>query len=274
MKSTILFLGLTLFALGCGEKDQEKGMEFESELIVRQSAEEFESLTSEGASNGDPISFDKFIMRNDSVFLSVYYYGGCERHSFELVWNETFTSKTPSLTAFVLIHNDNNDDCREFIHETLAFSLSELSYPSGRRSVAATVFSAEATVTLIRTGYFNPPQDFQLGVVVQQSEECMVEVTGKSHFCKLNGKDLIVMELNDSISYDGLNYFTVFLFAAEMPEDQQDFVLEVGKKYMIGATTIPLPSEYYENLTSFSCSDEPIGALEVVRVNCISEINP
>jgi hypothetical protein len=204
MKITNLFLALTLLLLGCDEKDRDKGTEFESQLIIRESPEEFETLVAEGARHGDPVWFDELKMQNDSLYLSVHYHGGCEQHTFELVWNNAFTATTPSLTAFAIIHNAGNDECRELIYETLSFSLPGLSYPTQRRSVAVAVYSAESPGYSIKTGFYNPPQGFSFNSGFEGSDDCILEVTGQNFFCNSGDGDLIALALNDSVSYDGI----------------------------------------------------------------------
>ncbi|WP_162555878.1 hypothetical protein [Reichenbachiella versicolor] len=78
-------------------------------------------------SNGEKVS-DSFQMMDARIegtdlLVEVGYGGGCEPHSFELLWPEVITMIYPPQFNVILIHYANGDQCEAYLNETLTFDL-------------------------------------------------------------------------------------------------------------------------------------------------------
>jgi hypothetical protein len=74
----------------------------------------------------DTFSLNQISFYNDILSISVSYSGGCQDHSFELIWNEQFFESSAVQADLFLIHNNNDDVCEAYITEKLNFDISEL----------------------------------------------------------------------------------------------------------------------------------------------------
>ena len=60
--------------------------------------------------------------------LEVEYSGGCADHTYDLIGSEGVMKSLPAKRAIKLIHNSNDDSCRELISETIKFDIRPLAY--------------------------------------------------------------------------------------------------------------------------------------------------
>ena len=58
----------------------------------------------------------------------VTYSGGCKEHSFDMVGSQNISKSLPPIRQIRLIHNGNEDHCRELITRTLKVDLSDMAY--------------------------------------------------------------------------------------------------------------------------------------------------
>lgn len=62
-------------------------------------------------------------MEGDSLVVEVGYGGGCRVHAFELVRKAPMIRSLPPKWPLDLIHQANEDPCRAWVEERLAFNL-------------------------------------------------------------------------------------------------------------------------------------------------------
>lgn len=74
----------------------------------------------------DGVNVNKAIVDNDTLKLNVSYGGGCKEHEFKLFGSSSIAESYPPQAQVFLSHNANNDACRAFITEEVAFDLSPL----------------------------------------------------------------------------------------------------------------------------------------------------
>lgn len=60
--------------------------------------------------------------------IDVSYSGGCQEHDFKLYFDGNYMKSLPPKANFILVHNNQNDACREFITEKLQFDISKSKY--------------------------------------------------------------------------------------------------------------------------------------------------
>lgn len=60
--------------------------------------------------------------------LEVEYSGGCTDHTYDLIGSEGVMKSLPAKRTIKLIHNSNDDSCRELISETIKFDIRPLAY--------------------------------------------------------------------------------------------------------------------------------------------------
>lgn len=62
----------------------------------------------------------------DELEIEVHYGGGCEEHEWALCWDGEFMESEPVQARLDLRHDDRDDPCRAYLHDTLTFDLAEL----------------------------------------------------------------------------------------------------------------------------------------------------
>lgn len=67
----------------------------------------------------------------NTLSIIVTYSGGCKNHEFDLIGSAFITKSLPPSRGIKLIHQANDDDCRELITETLKFDIRNLAYQNG-----------------------------------------------------------------------------------------------------------------------------------------------
>lgn len=78
-----------------------------------------------------PASMSKVIINRaylseGSIALDVEYSGGCNEHSFDLIFNGVWMKSMPAKGTLYLAHNDNGDMCEALVEKTLYFNITEL----------------------------------------------------------------------------------------------------------------------------------------------------
>lgn len=87
----------------------------------------------------DRVTITKAFIEGDSLKLSVQFGGGCRQHEFSLVSDGKYMKSMPPRLNMYLEHKHNDDACRAFIHEDLAFDLSAIRYAAGNKLVLQVV---------------------------------------------------------------------------------------------------------------------------------------
>jgi len=65
-------------------------------------------------------------LEGNILSLDVEYSGGCKDHSFELVGSAMIMKSMPPKRTVKLVHNSNDDTCRELVSETIKFNIKTL----------------------------------------------------------------------------------------------------------------------------------------------------
>lgn len=63
---------------------------------------------------------------NNTLHMHVRYSGGCKDHDFELVGNHFIMKSLPPKSKIKLLHNNNDDHCRELVKDTLHYDISPM----------------------------------------------------------------------------------------------------------------------------------------------------
>ncbi|MFM7311362.1 MAG: hypothetical protein ACKOZY_12195 [Flavobacteriales bacterium] len=80
---------------------------------------------------------DAFEIKNvrvagDTLLVDVAFSGGCKSHAFEMSTNKQWLKSMPPQLHIDLIHQANQDQCRELVMGTLRFDLSGIRNPQSR----------------------------------------------------------------------------------------------------------------------------------------------
>ncbi|WP_157961121.1 hypothetical protein [Lutibacter citreus] len=75
---------------------------------------------------GDDYKINFVKREGDFIQINLSYSGGCQNHSFELIWDGKVYIDDPCHMNFILLHDGNNDDCEAYITETITINLDAL----------------------------------------------------------------------------------------------------------------------------------------------------
>lgn len=79
----------------------------------------------------DPFELNSAVITGDSLILSVSYGGGCRPHVFELLTNGMYAKSLPMQLSLYLKHQANEDMCRAYFTQRIAFDLKTIRPPQG-----------------------------------------------------------------------------------------------------------------------------------------------
>lgn len=65
-------------------------------------------------------------LEGNILSLDVEYSGGCEDHTFDFIGSAMVMKSLPAKRPVKLVHNSNNDTCRELVSETIKFDIRAL----------------------------------------------------------------------------------------------------------------------------------------------------
>jgi hypothetical protein len=117
----LAFVLLTL-SLGCnGKKKGAKTPKPEVKLVVAENG----FVEPE---NNAPFTVKSVKVKGDILNIEVEYSGGCEKHEFDLFFNGIYMKSMPPKAGLILVHKNNDDNCRQLITETLKFDLTPTRY--------------------------------------------------------------------------------------------------------------------------------------------------
>lgn len=63
---------------------------------------------------------------DDILQIKIEYSGGCEKHDFNLIFNEIWKKSMPPKITLFLEHKDGNDKCKALVSEVLKFDIKNL----------------------------------------------------------------------------------------------------------------------------------------------------
>jgi len=232
---TLLFSSLMFLVIfSC---DDNKMQSEDSQLILTRSETEFTgTLNGNPAGKGDSFNIQSFSIEGDSAFITITYAGGCNRHTFEVIWSETYIETYPPQTDLMLVHNANGDACKALITEKITFNISKLTGPIDYETVVVNVLNGHSPGGPAISGNWNPSDINVYNVVFPEGDLCQVEVTASTAICGAGLWENLWLALNDSVNagVEG-TYFKKWLQPVALSENIKNFKAVPGKKYLIGA---------------------------------------
>ena len=124
MIKNILIATVLIFSISCANSKRAKQKAMKEILPVVLT----DDFSSYARNNSETKILNAFIS-DSTLTLKVSYSGGCETHGFELIGSNMIQKSYPPIRGIMLIHNSNNDDCRELVEQELRFNVSEFKYP-------------------------------------------------------------------------------------------------------------------------------------------------
>jgi hypothetical protein len=130
MKYTTLLIFATLLLISCGNSKNAANSEKSDETENATPSAKKAILSQDIAKFRDTESYNikSINLQGNILELNITYNGGCANHEFELVGSAFITKSLPPKRIVQLYHHKNTDDCRELVHETLYFDISDLAY--------------------------------------------------------------------------------------------------------------------------------------------------
>lgn len=273
MKKALILLIWSVLPLTCTHDPGLDDSDLKSLVTLKGSYEEYsDAREGDPQLKSDPFVLNELITKGDSVYISVSYSGGCRKHTFEIIWNETFSNTVPPSTGLIVIHDANGDMCEAWITETLAFSFEDLSGSVSFDTVCVNILNGTTPSDSVSSGGYDPadstqyePGDYK--VVFPQGDSCQVEVTALRVICGAGLYDNLWFALNDSVNAGNDNfYFRKYLQPVALSDELKGFIPVQGKKYLIGAT-IQNEHSYGGVIICMAYS----GPSVPVRITCVSE---
>ncbi|MDH5598619.1 MAG: hypothetical protein OEY34_05820 [Cyclobacteriaceae bacterium] len=122
---TLIFI--PLFWYGCESKINAPEVG-NADLRVNYSQKLYDDIAAGKVS--DTLSTDLFTIKEVSIMdttllIKVSYSGGCNDHTFDLVWPEIITQQYPPDITVYLYHDSNGDSCEALLTKTLAYDFSD-----------------------------------------------------------------------------------------------------------------------------------------------------
>jgi hypothetical protein len=119
---------LLLVAATCKTSEQLKPEEDNSipQTSVIYTSELTQDMRSAGQS--EPLGIESVEITGNQMSVGVKYSGGCKVHDFKLIGHKMLSKSLPPIRSVKIIHNSNEDDCREIIEEVLIFDISNLAF--------------------------------------------------------------------------------------------------------------------------------------------------
>lgn len=266
MKTSLCIFLAILGIISC---ENNKMQTADSRLTLTRSATEYASAVNGTRENkGDPFTLRDFEIKGDSAFLTISYSGGCNEHTFEIIWSEFYTKTYPPGTGIFVVHNAHGDACKALITETLSFNIVKLTGPIDYESVNVTLHSGNPPSASSLTAIWYPSDINVYNVIFPEGDQCQVEVTAASAICGAGLWDNLWFALNDSINA-GIqgSYFKKWLQPVAVVEDLKNFRPVAGKKYLVGARI--QKDHPFNNVVI--CMAYP-GPSVPVKITCVTEL--
>jgi len=271
MKQYLTLLILAAAIIGCGKEPPDDDR---TALIITASYSDYlAALSNRSTENSDPFDLKSIVLKGDSVEITVGYSGGCRRHTFKIIWNETLSDTEPPETGFIILHDADGDMCEAYITETLAFSISGLTGNISLDTVYVNILNGCDPDDSTSSGGWDPSDstDYNDGsykVIFTESDECLVKVTASRVICGTGLYDNLWFALEDSVSTGIEGYFfRKYLQPVAIEISIAAFKPVQGKKYILGARIQKL-HDYLNVPVCLAYS----GPSVPVRIMCISDI--
>ena len=273
MKRFIFFFLITAAIFSCKNDPDDLNGTRSSEVILTVNQSDYsDAVQNRSSSKSDPFDLKDIVITEDSVKITVGYSGGCRKHIFEIIWNETLSSTIPSRTSLIILHNANGDMCEAYITETLVFSISDLTDKISFDTLYVGILNGWNPSDSISSGGWDPDDSTgnEVGdnkVEFTEGDLCQIRVTALKVICGTGLWENLWFALGDSISSGfGDYYFHKYLQPVAIEKSLSGFVPVQGKKYIIGARK----QEFHDYLSVPVCLAYS-GPSVPVKIMCIEE---
>lgn len=201
-----------------------------SRIILTKDLAAFNTADSNrSAVSSAPFDLNQITLTGDSVEVSVAYSGGCEQHTFEIIWNGVITGTNPPAIDLIIQHNANGDSCKAHITETLTFPLTALT---------GNVIVPDASLSVLNGGNASDSIVYHGNETAFNfigSDTCNTFVTARNAPCGWGLYGNLWFALDDSISAGVPGYFLhKYLQPVSISSNITGFVPVLGKRYKIG----------------------------------------
>lgn len=274
MKIYIFLLAIAATLFSCKENQDDPKDSGSSELIITASSSGYSDAASNRSPEySDPFELKDVIITGDSIKITVAYSGGCKKHTFEIIWNETLTVTTPPQTGLIILHDANGDMCEAYITETIAFCISDLSDTFSFDTLYVGILNGWSPSDSISSGGWDPADttgydNGSYEIDFPESDVCQVSVTALNAICGTGLYNNLWFALDDSISTGFENYyFHKYLQPVAIETSLSGFKPVSGKRYKIGAR-IQNEHDYMNIPVCLAYS----GPSVPVRIMCIEEL--
>lgn len=275
MKRSLSILLIIIAAMSCKDLRDEENTSGATEIIVTGSFSAYSyAASNRSTGTGDPFELKDVIITNDSIKITVSYSGGCRKHKFEIIWNETLSSTTPPQTKFIILHDANGEMCEAYITETIGFPTNELTATVSFDTLYVDILNGATPADSVSTGGWNPPDDDGNNddgykIEFTEGDVCVTKVTATKVICGAGLWDNLWFALDDTISAGiGGFYFHKYLQPVAIDKSIQGFVPVQGKRYVVGGRI--LKDHIYLSVPvclAYSGPSVP------VKIMCIKELN-
>jgi hypothetical protein len=271
MKPYLLILLLITAVFACRKESPDDDQS--AITITKSSSDYMDASINRSSENSDPFELISIVLKGDTVIITVAYSGGCKRHTFKIIWNETLSDTEPPQTGLIILHNANGDMCEAWITEKLIFSISDLADNISLDTVYVNVLNGSNPDDSTSSGGWDPTDTTgydggSYKVVFKESEDCLVKVTASRVICGTGLYDNLWFALEDSISSGYKDYyFRKYLQPVAIEKSLAEFKPVQGKKYVIGARIQQVHDYLYLPVClAYSGPSVP------VRIMCIKEV--
>lgn len=264
MKTPFYFLMMLLLLIFSACTNEAADDKASSRVIFTNDASAYAAIASDRSSiSSDPFDLKSIILKGDSVEVSVAYSGGCERHSFEVIWDGAVAKTNPPQINLFIKHHANGDGCEAYISEKLTFSLTALT-----ESIAY----PEVTFNVMNGGNIADSVTYkgdETEIRFIESDTCNVLVTASGIICGTGLYGNLWFALDDSIrAGSGNYYFHKYLQPVAISSNIKGFVPVAGKRYKIGGR-IDRGNYFPDVVMCLAYSGPSIP----VKIMCIKEVN-
>ncbi len=263
MKKEIVFI-IILFILPFSCTKENVNRHQSSKITLVKDAAAFAAAASDrSSSSSDPFELKNINFSGDSIDITLAYSGGCEQHSFTVLWNGALIGTNPPEFDLIIKHNSNGDACEAYITETISFALSDLGesviLPDASFSVMNGSDPADSVV------YSGTETEIKFA----ESDTCNTFVTARYAICGYGLFGNLWFALDDSISAGIPDYyFHKYLKPVAIIDNLKGFTPVQGKRYKIGGKI-----DYGDYFPDILMCMAYAGPSLPVKIMCIKEIN-
>lgn len=137
-------IAILLLIMGCKSTDNTTNTTDDTQMDQGKPKRKIQIKAQIGdAKEKDPVRINDVSIEGNTLFIAIQYTGGCKKHSFELIGDESIMKSLPPKRNITLVHDANEDSCEGLIKDMIEADISEL---------AATAYSG-SEIILILKGY-------------------------------------------------------------------------------------------------------------------------